>query len=306
MLDNENEEDAPYRSMDAMHALFAGFRLAPSGLVTLHLDRANLKNSQRDLAPALKLGALKELKIVQCKHADIFLTALSETTSFEESPMQLERLIIYHAQSQDVNMDPATTGDPDPIIKAEKGVQAITYPLAEWTVLCRSLMVLQQLDSAFPSVVADGDIYKHWDFLDYVQETTSIRGLQVLGINDYPLQLGTDPQHHNANRSRWRDPVYRPMMSELASMILWIQPGYWRVSIRESLKIITFGVTEQIKRGDSNSRLDSMLFAKSHVKVLDGEQEVRMEQVDPSSLNYHTIQRARREYDIDALARDGP
>lgn len=29
-------------------------------------------------------------------------------------------------------------------------------------------MVLQQLDSAFPSVVADGDIYKHWDFLDYV------------------------------------------------------------------------------------------------------------------------------------------
>lgn len=118
MLDNENEEDAPYRSMDAMHALFAGFRLAPSGLVTLHLDRANLKNSQRDLAPALKLGALKELKIVQCKHADIFLTALSETTSFEESPMQLERLIIYHAQSQDVNMDPATTGDPDPIIKA--------------------------------------------------------------------------------------------------------------------------------------------------------------------------------------------
>lgn len=95
-------------------------------------------------------------------------------------------------------------------------------------------------------------------------------------------------------------------MSELARMILWIQPGYLWVSIRESLKIITFGVTEQIKRGDPNSRLDSMLFAKSHVKVLDGEQEVRMEQVDPLSLNYHTIQRARREYDIDALAHDGP
>lgn len=213
--DDEDEEEAPYRSMDAMHALFAGFRLAPSGLVTLHLDHANLKNSQQDLAPALKLGALKELKIVQCKHADIFLTGLSETTSFQESPMQLERLIIYHAKSQDVNMDPATTGDPDPIIKAlntfltskrgalheiwiclrgfqnlpnatsvaehgstlkwlfldvrrEKGVQAITYPLAEWTVLCRSLKVLQQLDSAFPSVVADGEIYKHWDFLSYI------------------------------------------------------------------------------------------------------------------------------------------
>lgn len=240
MSADEDEEKFPYRSMDAMHTLFADFKLAPLGLVTLHLDRANLKNSQRDLGPALRLEALKELKIVQCKHADIFLTALlRETTSLRESPMQLERLIIYYDQSGGVFRDPAMTRDPDPIITAlnvfltskrgalheiwiclrgfqnlpnatsvaehgstlkwlfvdvrrTKVARAITYALIDWRVLCRSLQVLQQLDSAYPSVVADGNFYKHMDFVQYIVSPGILVG--------FPIILRTNK---NATNSPW-------------------------------------------------------------------------------------------------------
>ena len=215
MLDIEDEEEAPYRSMDAMHTLFAGFKLAPFSLATLHLDRVNLKNSQQDLGPALRLEALKELRIIQCKHADMFLAVLSQTTSLQEHPMQLERLIIYHDQTGDVVRNPAMTRDPDPIIRAlnvllmsntgalhelwiclrgfqnlpnatsvaehgstlkwlfldvrrTKVARAIPYSWTDWKILCQSLKVLQQLDPAYPSVVADGGFYEQKDFVEYI------------------------------------------------------------------------------------------------------------------------------------------
>lgn len=224
MLDIEDEEKAPYRSMDAMQTLFTGFKLAPLSLVTLHLDRVNLKNSLQDLGPALRLEAMKELKIIQCKHADIFLTALlRETTSLQESPMQLERLIIYYDQSEDVARDPAMIRDPDPIITAlnvflmsnrgalheiwiclrgfqnlptatsiakhgstlkwlfldvrrTNGTRAIPYPWTDWGILCQSLKVLQQLDSAFPSVVADGNFRMHSDFVKHIVSLSILIG----------------------------------------------------------------------------------------------------------------------------------
>lgn len=102
--------------MYAINTLFAGFKLSPLCLVTLHLDRANLKLGQRDLVSALELGVLKNLNVVQCKHADRFLAALSRAT--QESPMHLERLIIYQAEVWDADMDPEMNTDVDPVIKA--------------------------------------------------------------------------------------------------------------------------------------------------------------------------------------------
>ncbi|KAI4230265.1 MAG: hypothetical protein L6R36_000230 [Xanthoria steineri] len=348
MSADEGKEKAPFRSMDAMQALFAGFKLAPLSLVTLHLDRVNLENSQQDLGPALRLEALKELRIIQCKHADMFLTVLSQSTSLQEHPMHLERLVIYHDQSGDVVRDSAMTRDPDRIITAldvflmsntgtlhelwiclrgfqilpnatgvakhgstlkwlfldvrrTKVARAITYSLADWEILCQSLKVLQQLDSAYPSVVADGKFYEHRDFVEHIWETWKMSRLQILGISDYPFQLGTGPQHPDANRDRLVDPTYPPMMSELAKMIFRSQSQYHMSKhMRKELKIITFGINEGVKRGGPSC--SSMLFAKSQVKVLDGEQKVSMEEVEYESSNNHTIRRVRREYDIHAFA----
>lgn len=137
--------------------------------------------------------------------------------------------------------------------------------------------------------------------INWQRETTGIRRLRILGIHDHPLQLGTGPHHHDANRRRMEDPIYRAMVCELAKMILETHnQSHGPRSGRESLKIIAFGVAEQVKGGDRSS--DSMLFAKSQVKVLDGEQEASMEEVKPASSNYHTIRRVRREYDINAFA----
>ncbi|CAO1598995.1 hypothetical protein XANCAGTX0491_002741 [Xanthoria calcicola] len=331
MLDIEDEEKAPYRSMDAMQALFTGFKLAPLSLVTLHLDRVNLKNSQQDLGPALRLEALKELRIIQCKHADMFLTVLSQTTSLQEHPTQLERLIIYHDQSGDVIRDPAMIRDPDPIITALnvflmsntatmhelwiclRGFQNLPNATSvaehgstlKWLFLdVRRTKALQQLDAAYPSVVADGDFYEHREFVEYMWETRTISRLQILGINDHPSQLGTGLQHHDANRSRLEDATYGPMMSELANNIVGAQLDS-RGQMSKSLNIIAFGLTEQVERGDPRSASHSMLFAKSQVKVLDDEleamEELRMMEVKAFS-KYRAIRRVRREYDINTFA----
>ncbi|KAL8750592.1 MAG: hypothetical protein Q9199_006969 [Rusavskia elegans] len=319
MSDGEHEEDKPCQSMYAINTLFAGFKLSPLCLVTLHLDRANLKLSQRDLISALELGVLKNLNVVQCKHADKFLAALSR--AIQESPMHLERLIIYQAEIWDADMDPEMNTNVNPVIKAlntllkskmgslqelwiclrgfhhlpnaasvaqhgstlkwlfldvRKGTDlcAITYPLAEWKILCESLRALEQLDAAYPSIVADGSINTHPDFLEYIKQTTKMVKLRILGLNDCPVRLRTDPQHQNLNRRLWGDPIYRPMMAELATNILLILTQ--RRHMMTSLKIITFGVAKQVET-DIWSEVKQMLFAKSHLKVLDGEEKMRME-----------------------------
>lgn len=53
-------------------------------------------------------------------------------------------------------------------VRTLKGVPAATYPLAQWQQLCSNLEVVQQLDTAYPPVVADCDMGSHRSFSDHM------------------------------------------------------------------------------------------------------------------------------------------
>ncbi|KAL8992178.1 MAG: hypothetical protein Q9169_007302 [Polycauliona sp. 2 TL-2023] len=200
-------------------------------------------------------------------------------------------------------------------VRKQKGSEAVTYCLEQWHYLCQSLRVLQQLDAAYPSVIADGDMRKHLAFYSHVVRkslleltgclsfqvlsnffrTIFMPKIRVLGFNDWPLHLGANPQ---GDYSRFVDPTYHPLMAELATEIF--------RSTREAnnnLKIISFGQTERLTWSRNwGYEMERLLFAKSHVEVLNGGQSIRMEMVPSRDVGYQTTMSSRREYDIDALA----
>lgn len=174
LLDHD-KGDKHCRSRKAMHALFAGCQPSFFRLATLHLDRANLKDSKRDVVSALELGALKTLRLVQCKHTDKFLTALS--SAIRESPMHLERLTIYHARRWDTDMDRRTTADVDPVIKALNTL--LTSRIGSLHDLWICLRGFHQLPNT-ASVAHHGHTLK-WLFLDVRKQ----KGLEAVM---YPLR----------------------------------------------------------------------------------------------------------------------
>lgn len=66
-------------------------------------------------------------------------------------------------------------------VRKQKGPWAITYPLGEWQMLCRSLVHVRQIDAGYPPVVADCRLGHYEKFFDYVvRPLTSLFSLQRL------------------------------------------------------------------------------------------------------------------------------
>ncbi|KAL8779988.1 MAG: hypothetical protein Q9213_006677 [Squamulea squamosa] len=202
-------------------------------------------------------------------------------------------------------------------IREQKGPNGVCiYSPADWQLLCKSLGNLQQLDMAYPEVVADCRVIVHSKFCDYVKETASMNTLKALGVNNWPLHSPV-PGAWNRQSPDINHDLYRHSLSALATNILnmrrqqveeiapkpsrdikQITPK--RDSSPTELRVVSFGLCEECNWG---YRLDPMSFVKSRVHVLGGEQKWKMEPVTKDSLEYD-LPFEYREYDIDAMTHD--
>ncbi|KAI4170215.1 MAG: hypothetical protein LQ343_005098 [Gyalolechia ehrenbergii] len=178
-------------------------------------------------------------------------------------------------------------------VRKQKGPLVVTYPLAEWQMLCRSLDGVRQVDVVYPSVDADCRIRDHQEFYDYVHATTSIPSLKFLGVNNWPFLMGTrnvwDPLQPNPT-------AYRHLLARLATDILDLS--------KPDLAAVVFGILEKIAgKRNQGFGLSPMHFGKSRVEVLGGEWKMKMEPVKRWILDRQT-EFERKEYDIDGLAHE--
>ncbi|KAI4116787.1 MAG: hypothetical protein LQ345_002856 [Seirophora villosa] len=186
-------------------------------------------------------------------------------------------------------------------VRTLKGVPAATYPLAQWQQLCSNLEVVQQLDTAYPPVVADCDMGSHRSFSDHMRATVNIPSLKALGITDWPYPVGweidfTDQPH------KWhvevKTEVYCQLLAALANDILAHKDAPTPASIGRSsvscqtrritasnkdcqrLSIITFGMLERLTQ-PRNIRYgqDPACFVKTQCNVWPGGSLWKMEPV---------------------------
>ncbi|KAL8918214.1 MAG: hypothetical protein Q9208_007490 [Pyrenodesmia sp. 3 TL-2023] len=179
-------------------------------------------------------------------------------------------------------------------IRVEKGSWAVTYPLTDWTTICRSLTNLRQLDTTYPSVVADGNTGEYPDFWEYVRATVDIPMIKILGINNWPWPIGSDPEQRS-RIAEISNEAYSQLLATLATEIVnlhgsperhhstaasWDNRGSFCIAPTkwEGATVVTFGVYDEEIRHRQNPgwQLEPIVFVKSYATPWEGERKIMM------------------------------
>ncbi|KAL8751869.1 MAG: hypothetical protein Q9184_005917 [Pyrenodesmia sp. 2 TL-2023] len=185
-------------------------------------------------------------------------------------------------------------------VRVLKAAPAAIYSLPRWQELCTSLKVVRQVDTAYPSVVADCDLENYEEFCEFVTATANIPTLSALGVNDWPYPAGTDlndPRAYYFRRDR-NDKAHYELLTALATDILGfrdrskpkssvfapsttLMESWTTLSSKKDLAIITFGMFETLKyERNAGYDLDPAIFVKSQSQLWTGEYRWKMEPVD--------------------------
>ncbi|KAI4116788.1 MAG: hypothetical protein LQ345_002857 [Seirophora villosa] len=183
-------------------------------------------------------------------------------------------------------------------IRKKKGPWAPSYGCEEWHQLCRSLTAVRQIDTTYPTVVADC----HND--------------KTVGVNNWPFPPGTLLMRLPGDRD-----VYRLALATLAHDIVKLREvrdphdvisgtSETRTSYlgncpqTKGLSVVVFGMSEDLTHPvQPGYGLSPGVFVKSLVQLWDGEYRIRMELVDPQELNKESPHRWKN-YDVDRMAYD--
>ncbi|KAL8935399.1 MAG: hypothetical protein Q9216_005446 [Gyalolechia sp. 2 TL-2023] len=339
-VDEQHQDpNAAQTTKGDLKSLFKGLGPSTFCLRSLDLARVDLRGCHCDWLSALNFQALSELILLNCVHPQDFLKAVSKAT--ENSPLRLTDFTLYESQDWGPSTRDLLVGEvnhflrgiskslrtlwiclrgfdtlPDAVavaqhgntlrwlfidVREQKGPSEVTYPLADWQTLCRSLDRVRQVDVVYPSVEADCQIREHEEFYDYVVSllmslaALNIPSLEFLGINNWPSLIFT------GRRGSWtvREPnkmAYEQLLARLATDILDLSCS--------NLAAVVFGILEEItgSRHPGFGR-SQMCFGRSGVEVLGGEKKMKMEPVRRWILDRQT-NFERKEYDIDALAHE--
>ncbi|KAL8702517.1 MAG: hypothetical protein Q9201_004307 [Fulgogasparrea decipioides] len=198
-------------------------------------------------------------------------------------------------------------------VRKQKGPWALTYPLEDWQTLCGSLEKIQQLDAAYPPVVADCRTGKYSDFCDYVRATVAIPTLKTLGINTWPLAPGTSPHDHQRrllvqNYRTYPHEAYYTLLATLAADIFKFRDTHLAQapasSANKNMTAVTFGLAETLLWSRNwGYNLTPASFVKSVNHFMGGEKIERAEPMSVWAIGQHRPGDVK-QFDIDSAAHD--